>query len=252
MSSENLRNINKELRAIVIFAMVICVHIAIVMALSFHTTVTHEPTTNIRMLESFMVEAAIGQTAAVPADSVNPDTELVQHTDESEQKDLIQKEYSETSLETLDIERVEDNKTAEIKPANSKAQTQAAHKSLPKSLPTPTPSPKPIPSQTNSTQSQTGSSDITLPITHAKYLNNPHPPYPRQSRRLGEHGHVVVAVQIDVDGTAAQALIKQSSGHTRLDKTALETVLTWKFVPGKKSGVPQKMWVNIPINFVLE
>ena len=90
------------------------------------------------------------------------------------------------------------------------------------------------------------------PIIHAAYLNNPAPIYPRISRRLGEQGTVLLAVEIDIDGSASKVKVQTSSGHPRLDKSALETVLKWRFIPGKTAGVPKKMWVSIPINFVLE
>jgi protein TonB len=93
---------------------------------------------------------------------------------------------------------------------------------------------------------------LTLPITHAEHLHNPPPPYPKLSRRRGEQGKVVIAVEIDIEGRGSQAVIHQSSGHHRLDRAALETVLKWRFIPGKKGHQHQKMWVNIPINFVLE
>jgi TonB family protein len=105
-----------------------------------------------------------------------------------------------------------------------------------------------------STNNQTNKSQdaLTLPITHAKHLHNPPPPYPKQSRRRGEQGKVVIAVEIDIEGTSSQAVVHQSSGSHRLDRAALETVLKWRFIPGKKGTENQKMWVNIPINFVLE
>lgn len=93
---------------------------------------------------------------------------------------------------------------------------------------------------------------IIPPVTHANFLLNPPPSYPKQSRRLGEQGRVVLAVEIDINGAASQAMISMSSGYPRLDRVALETVLKWRFIAGKKDGIHQKMWVNIPINFVLE
>lgn len=93
---------------------------------------------------------------------------------------------------------------------------------------------------------------IELPSSSADYLNNPRPPYPLQSKRLGEQGRVVVRVFIDTSGTASQAEIRSSSGYDRLDQTALQTVLRWRYVPGKRNGVAEAMWFNIPINFVLE
>lgn len=93
---------------------------------------------------------------------------------------------------------------------------------------------------------------IELPSSQADYLNNPRPPYPPLSKRLGEQGRVVLRVRIETDGSASQAEIQRSSGFDRLDQTALQTVLRWRFVPGKRNGVPEAMWFNIPINFVLE
>jgi protein TonB len=93
---------------------------------------------------------------------------------------------------------------------------------------------------------------VELPSSDADYLQNPKPPYPVLSKRLGEQGKVVVRVLIGVDGTAQKAEIKQSSGFERLDQAALGTVLRWRYVPGKRAGVPETMWFNVPINFVLE
>ena len=93
---------------------------------------------------------------------------------------------------------------------------------------------------------------IELPSSSADYLNNPRPPYPPLSKRLGEQGKVVVRVFIEVDGTASRAELRQSSGFERLDQTAMQTVLRWRYVPGKRAGVPEAMWFNVPINFVLE
>ena len=106
--------------------------------------------------------------------------------------------------------------------------------------PAPAPMPLPAPAQVN------------LPSSDADYLQNPKPAYPPISKRLGEQGKVVVRVLIGQDGAAQKAEIRQSSGFERLDQTALATVLKWRYVPGKRGGVPEAMWFNVPINFVLE
>lgn len=93
---------------------------------------------------------------------------------------------------------------------------------------------------------------IELPSSDAAYLNNPKPAYPALSRRLGEQGKVVVRVLIGVDGRAQQAEIRSSSGYERLDQAALQTVRSWRYVPGTRNGVPEAMWFNVPIQFVLE
>ena len=93
---------------------------------------------------------------------------------------------------------------------------------------------------------------VELPSSDAAYLNNPRPSYPALSRRLGEQGKVVVRVLIGVDGKAQQAEIRTSSGYDRLDQAALATVRSWRYLPGTRGGVPEAMWFNVPINFVLE
>ena len=69
---------------------------------------------------------------------------------------------------------------------------------------------------------------------------------------MGEQGKVVLRVLIDAQGVPQQVELKQSSGYERLDQQALETVQRWRFVPGKRNGVPEAMWNVLPIHFVLE
>lgn len=93
---------------------------------------------------------------------------------------------------------------------------------------------------------------VQLPSSNADYLQNPKPAYPPLSKRLGEQGKVVVRVLIGADGVPQKAELRQSSGFERLDQAALATVLKWRYVPGKRGGVAEEMWFNVPINFVLE
>lgn len=93
---------------------------------------------------------------------------------------------------------------------------------------------------------------VELPSSDANYLNNPPPPYPPLSKRLGEQGRVMVRVHISADGIATRAEVQKSSGFPRLDETAVQTVLRWRYVPGKRAGVPEAMWYSVPINFVLD
>lgn len=93
---------------------------------------------------------------------------------------------------------------------------------------------------------------VELPSSDADYLQNPKPPYPPMSKRLGEQGKVEIRVLINVNGSADKAEISRSSGFERLDQSALSTVLRWRYVPGKRNGVPETMWFKVPINFVLE
>jgi len=107
-----------------------------------------------------------------------------------------------------------------------------------------------IPDMATPTSAATSAATV-LPSSHADYLNNPAPSYPAISHRLGEQGKVIVRVLIGKDGLAQQGDIHQSSGYARLDQAALRAVMGWRYVPGRRDGVAQDMWFNVPINFAL-
>jgi len=88
---------------------------------------------------------------------------------------------------------------------------------------------------------------VELPSSDADYLRNPKPAYPPMSKRLNEQGTVMVRVLIGADGNAQKAEIQESSGFERLDQAALSTVLSWRYVPGKRGGKPEAMWFAVPI-----
>ena len=106
----------------------------------------------------------------------------------------------------------------------------------------------------NASGSAAGSAAAKLerPSSNADFLRNPQPDYPRLSRQRGEQGRVVVNVLIGVDGNAQKAELITSSGFERLDRAALDTVRGWRYVPGKRGGVPEAMWYAVPIQFVLQ
>lgn len=121
--------------------------------------------------------------------------------------------------------------------------------------PAPATTPAPVteaPSGPTTLSGPSATPSLQLPSSNADYLQNPKPAYPALSKRLGEQGRVVVRVLIGADGIAQKAELRQSSGFDRLDQAALNTVLKWRYVPGKRGGVAEDMWFNVPINFVLE
>lgn len=93
---------------------------------------------------------------------------------------------------------------------------------------------------------------VERPSSDADYLNNPKPAYPAMSRRLREEGLVKVRVYIGVDGQASNASVVKSSGFERLDQASLDTVLNkWRYAPGKRDGVPEGMWIEVPLDWRL-
>lgn len=93
---------------------------------------------------------------------------------------------------------------------------------------------------------------LELPSSAAHYLQNPRPSYPPMSLRLREQGTVLVDVLVSDTGLASEARLKKSSGFFRLDSAAVSTVLTWRFVPGKRAGVAEAMWFTVPIAFTIQ
>lgn len=87
---------------------------------------------------------------------------------------------------------------------------------------------------------------------NAAALQNPKPPYPAVSRRMGEEGVVMLSVMIEADGTVSDVKVTRSSGFPRLDASALDTVRHWRYVPAKKNGVPVAFRYAQPIRFSLD
>ena len=115
---------------------------------------------------------------------------------------------------------------------------------------------RPRPAKTGDAGAPTGRGDSDGGVVGARfdadYLKNPAPPYPPQSRRLGEEGKVILRVFVSADGNAQQVELKTSSGSSRLDDSALRTVRHWKFIPARRGGAAVESWVLVPILFKLE
>lgn len=119
--------------------------------------------------------------------------------------------------------------TADVSPVPAPARTTES--SAPASLPSPPPTTSPRP---------------------ADYLNNPRPPYPPLSKRLGEEGVVRLNILVNPDGSVARLEVAKSSGYPRLDEAAMKTVQSsWKFEPARQDGKPVAAWVVVPILFTL-
>lgn len=94
-------------------------------------------------------------------------------------------------------------------------------------------------------------SAVTKPFA-AAHLNNPRPYYPLRARRKGYQGTVLLDVIVQTDGRAKSVSLAQSSGHEMLDKTALQTVRRWRFIPAHQGRKPVETTVQIPITFKIK
>ncbi|MDR2186902.1 MAG: TonB family protein [Azonexus sp.] len=93
---------------------------------------------------------------------------------------------------------------------------------------------------------------LTAPVYAAAYLNNPEPPYPALSRRLGEEGTVRLRVLVAANGQAASVELEESSTFPRLDETARRAVAHWRFIPARRGGEAIEAAVIVPIVFRID
>ena len=93
---------------------------------------------------------------------------------------------------------------------------------------------------------------IIPPNFNAAYLDNPAPAYPPLARRSGEQGRVVLRVLVTASGSAEAVELRTSSGSSRLDQAAIETVKRWRFAPARQGDQAVAAWVLVPIAFALE
>lgn len=105
------------------------------------------------------------------------------------------------------------------------------------------------------TAAATAGSGVAPSIASARprYDLNPKPPYPRLARRQEFQGTVILAVDVEPDGSVARAQVKQSSGYAILDQSALDTVASsWRFIPACRDGRAVSCRVEVPISFLLK
>jgi periplasmic protein TonB len=145
-------------------------------------------------------------------------------------------------------------------PAHTPASIKRAEKSLtPKESPTSAAPAQDSPANAVSPALTSEKSDAQTPTPpkeiparfDAAYLDNPRPAYPPLSRRLGEEGKVVLAVEVSDDGRATEVTLHRTSGLPRLDAAALAAVSTWRFVPARRGDTAVAARVLVPLVFSL-
>ena len=92
--------------------------------------------------------------------------------------------------------------------------------------------------------------DQILPARADDRARNRPPLYPLEAARRRQQGTVIVIIHVSPEGLAAGADIAQSSGYPLLDQAAREAVLTWRFVPAVRGGIPIPF--DMPMRFVFE
>ncbi|MGB8169752.1 MAG: energy transducer TonB [Chthoniobacteraceae bacterium] len=102
------------------------------------------------------------------------------------------------------------------------------------------------------TETGTGTRGSRAGYVPPQYRVRYKPSYPEGARALRLEGTVLLLVAVDANGRVKGATIRQSCGHKLLDRTALSSVQSWRFDPGRMNGVAIDAQVEVPLTFRFE
>ncbi|HXV23309.1 MAG TPA: energy transducer TonB [Alphaproteobacteria bacterium] len=109
-----------------------------------------------------------------------------------------------------------------------------------------------LPANDNSMAADAIEGGATTPPTYqAGGSFNPWPRYPTAARRRGIEGEVLIAVTVGADGGAEHVEVLRSSGHSMLDRAAIEALARWRFEPARNAGQAVAGTIEIPVTFRL-
>ena len=77
------------------------------------------------------------------------------------------------------------------------------------------------------------------------------PSYPTVSRRMREHGRVVLHVELDEMGHITKVKIKESSGYKKLDEAGVAAIKTWQCDAAMRDGKAVPAVALQPFDFIL-
>ena len=76
--------------------------------------------------------------------------------------------------------------------------------------------------------------------------------YPEIARKAGVEGRVFVKVLIDRKGNVVDTQVIKSLGNNGCDEAAIAAIKKVKWKPAKQRDKPVKVWVSIPVVFMLK
>jgi TonB family protein len=87
-------------------------------------------------------------------------------------------------------------------------------------------------------------------VSQPQVLSKVDPEYSEEARKAKYSGTVLLQLVVDVDGKAKNVKVVKGVG-LGLDEKAVEAVMKWKFIPGKKNGSPVPVYATVEVNFRL-
>jgi len=77
------------------------------------------------------------------------------------------------------------------------------------------------------------------------------PIYPHEYKSDNVQGEAIVSFVVEKDGTVQQARVL-SATREGFGYSALQSVVRWRFRPGRMNGQPVRFLLQVPIKFMLE
>lgn len=78
------------------------------------------------------------------------------------------------------------------------------------------------------------------------------PEYPDQAKRQNLEGFVLVKILVGASGELVKSEIIESEPQGVFDRSVLDSLSTWKFVPGLQKGEQVAMWLTQKVRFQLD
>ena len=196
-----------------------------------------DPTTSIaRVSEPVFEEPEEPLTEAVAEPDLPPDPELPPEEEDLEvvyeEPELV--EFREPEVTARDFRR-------QLLPSRPKPKPEPKPEPV---VPPPAPvapAAEPIPPPTQKLLARLG----------PKLIEGADPKYPRLSLRAGEQGSVLCLLHLDAQGRVLRVEVEESSGHSRLDRAAVDQLKTWRFAPGTLGGKPVESTYRHRVRFEL-
>jgi protein TonB len=109
------------------------------------------------------------------------------------------------------------------------------------------------PSAAHSSEIGMGGSTAKKSLQSARFLGQAsQPPYPENSRQLGEQGRVELKVLVGRDGQVKEVVLLRSSRFPRLDQAAEALLRQGPFAAAHRDGVAIESWLKIAVPFSLQ
>lgn len=81
---------------------------------------------------------------------------------------------------------------------------------------------------------------------------NQPPRFPAAALREGRGGRVVLKVTVNEQGVVTHMSVIRTSGHSDLDRAAMDGVGHWEFEPARRLGLPVTQDIAVPVSFEFE